>query len=180
MTQPALLTADDLMRLQPPDKHTELVRGVMVVREPPGFRHGGIAVNLAFVICQYVRARNLGRVLSATGYVLFSNPDTVRGPDVSFVRHERVPDPIPRGYARFAPDLAVEVLSPDDRPGEVLEKVADYLNAGTHLVWVIDPDRRQARAHRANGTVSVIIYSDELDGEDVLPGFSCPLAQVLD
>jgi len=180
MTTPALLTAEDLMRLQPPDKQTELVRGRMIVREPPGCRHGDIAVNLTVVLSQFVRTHNLGRVWSETGYVLFSSPDTVRGPDVSFVRQERVPDPIPRGYARFAPDLAVEVLSPDDRPGEVLEKVADYLNAGTHLVWVIDPDRRQARVHRAGGTVSVIGDSDDLDGEDVLPGFSCTLAQVLD
>jgi len=180
MTAPDLVTADDLMRLQPPDKHTELVRGVMVVREPPGFRHGGVAVNLAVVISQFVRARNLGRVLSETGYVLFSNPDTVRGPDVSFVRRERVPDPIPRGYARFAPDLAIEVLSPDDRPGEVLEKVADYLNAGTRLVWVIDPDRRNARVYRASGIQSEIGETEMLDGEDVLPGFTCPLSQVFD
>src|SRR5688572_3097029 len=118
MTAPALLTADDLMRLQPPHKRTELVRGQMIVREPPGFRHGDITVNLAVVISQFVRTHRLGRVLSDSGYVLSSNPDTVRGPDVSFVRHERIPDPIPRGFARFAPDLAVEVLSPDDRPGD--------------------------------------------------------------
>jgi Uma2 family endonuclease len=180
MMAPALLTADDLMRLQPPDKRTELVRGHMIVREPAGFRHGDIAVNITLVIATFVRAHDLGRVLAAeTGYVLFTNPDTVRAPDVSFVRHDRIPDPIPRGYARFAPDLAVEVLSPDDRPGEVGEKVADWLKAGTPLVWVIDPDRRQARLHRAGGTTSVISESGNLDGEDVLPGFSCTLAQVL-
>jgi Uma2 family endonuclease len=180
MMAPALLTADELERLPSTGKRTELVRGQMVVREPPGFRHGDIVVNLTVVIAQFVRARNLGRVLAESGYVLFTGPDTVRGPDVSFVRHERIPDPIPRGFARFAPDLAIEVLSPSDRPGKVLEKVADYLNAGTHLVWVIDPDRRQARIHRSNGTVTVIGESDDLDGEDVLPGFSCTLAQVLD
>lgn len=179
MTSPALLTADDLLRLQPPDKHTELVRGVMIVREPPGCRHGDIAVNLTVVLSQFVRIHNLGRVWSETGYVLFSDPDTVRGPDLSFVRQERVPDPIPRGYARFAPDLAIEILSPNDRPGETLEKVADYLNAGSALVWVIDPDRRQARVHRANGTITVVNESESLDGEDVLPGFICPLAQIL-
>jgi Uma2 family endonuclease len=179
MTAPALLTADDLMRLQPPDKHTELVRGHMIVREPPGFRHGDIAVNLAVVISQFVRARNLGRVLCETGFVLFTDPDTVRGPDVSFVRHAKIPDPVPRGYARFAPDLAIEVLSPDDRPGELLEKVADYLKAGTPLVWVVDPDRRQARVHRADGTISTVGESEMLDGEEVLPGFTCLLADVL-
>ena len=152
----------------------------MVVREPPGCQHGDVSVNLAVVLHQFVRAHKLGRVWSETGYVLSTNPDTVRGPDVSFVRQERVPDPIPRGFARFAPDLAIEVLSPDDRPGKILEKVADYLNAGTLLVWIVDPDRRQARVHRADGTVSVIGESDNLDGEELLPGFSCTLAEVLD
>ena len=179
MTAPDLITADELLRIQPPDKRTELVRGRMIVREPPGFRHGDIAVNLTVVISQFVRARNLGRVLSESGYVLFTNPDTVRGPDVSFVREERVPDPLPLGFARFAPDLAVEVLSPDDRPGDVLQKVADYLRAGTRLVWVIDPDRRQARVHRADGTIAIVTENDVLDGEDVLPDFTCSLHEVL-
>jgi Uma2 family endonuclease len=179
MTVPGLLTADDLLRQQPSDKRTELVRGVMVVREPPGCQHGDIAVNLTVVLSHFVRTRNLGRVWSETGYVLSANPDTVRGPDVSFVRQERVPDPIPRGFARFAPDLAIEVLSPDDRPGEVLEKVADYLNAGTQLVWIVDPDRRQARVHRADGSVATIPEAGVLDGEELLPGFTCTLAEIL-
>lgn len=181
MTSPALLTADDLMRLQPPHKRTELVRGRMMVREPTGFRHGDIAMRIALDIGQFLRANPIGRIVAAeTGFVLFTNPDTVRAPDVAFIRHDRIPDPLPRGYARFAPDLAVEVLSPDDRPGDVTEKVADWLKAGTQLVWVVDPDRRRARVHRENGTVSVLCQSDDLDGEDVLPGFSCTLAQVLD
>ena len=179
MTAHGLMTADELERLPDSDKPTELVRGRMIVREPPGARHGDIVVNLIVVVSQFVRARHLGRVLTESGFVLFTDPDTVRGPDISFVRHERMPDPIPRGFVRVAPDLAIEVLSPSNRPGEVLEKVADYLNAGTLLVWVIDPDRRQARVHRADGTVSVISNSENLDGEDLLPGFSCALAQVL-
>lgn len=180
MTAPALMTADELERLPETGKRTELVRGHLIVSEPPGFQHGDVVVNLAAIMKAYVRAGNLGRVLAETGFVLATNPDTVRGPDISFVRRERVPDPIPRGFARFSPDLAIEVLSPDDRPGKVLEKVADYLSAGTLLVWVIDPDRRQTRVHRADGTVSVISDTDSLDGEDVLPGFSCALAQVLE
>lgn len=180
MTSPALLTADDLRKLQPPDKRTELVRGVMIVREPGGFRHGDIVVGLTVVIAQFVRAHNLGRVLAAeTGFTLFTNPDTVRAPDVAFVRRDRIPDPLPRGFASFAPDLAVEVLSPGDRPGEVLAKVADWLTAGTRLVWIVDPDHRLARVHRADGTVSLISDSGALAGEDVLPGFTCPLAEVV-
>ncbi len=179
MTAPAPMTADELERLPSTGKRTELVRGHMIVRELPGLRHGDIVVNLKVVIAQFVRSRNLGRVLAESGYVLFTGPDTVRGPDISFVRHDRIPDPIPRGFARFAPDLAIEVLSPSDRPGKVLEKVADYLNAGTLLVWVVDPDRRQARVHRAGGTMVTVSESEVLDGENVLPGFTCVLSEVL-
>lgn len=180
MTSPALLTADDLMRLQPPDKRTELVRGRMIVREPAGFRHGDIAMSIALALGQFLRTNPIGRLVAAeTGFVLFTNPDTVRAPDVAFVRHDRIPDPMPRGYAPFAPDLAVEVLSPDDRPGEVLAKVADWLKAGTRLVWVVDPDRRLARAYRADGTMAEIGENGALVGEDVLPGFGCVLSEVL-
>ena len=179
MTAPALLTADELERLPETGKRTELVRGRLIVGEPPGFQHGDVVVTLAAIMKEYVQARNLGRVLAETGFVLATNPDTVRGPDISFVRRERVPDPIPRGFARFSPDLAVEVLSPDDRPGKVLEKVADYLSAGTQLIWVVDPDRRQARVYRADGTMVTVGANESLDGEDVLPGFTCVLSVVL-
>ena len=176
----APLTADDLMRLQPPDMRAELVRGQMIVREPAGFRHGDVAMRIALDIGHFLRTNPIGRLVAAeTGFVLSTNPDTVRAPDVAFIRHDRIPDPMPRGYARFAPDLAVEVLSPDDRAAEVSEKIVDWLKAGTQLVWIIDPDRRQARVHRANGTVLVVNESDSFDGEDVLPGFSCTLAEVL-
>ena len=180
MTSPALFTADDLVRVHPAGKRTELVRGRMIVREPAGYRHGDVAMAIALAIGHYLRSHALGRLLAAeTGFVLSTSPDTVRAPDVAFVRHERIPDPVPRGFARFAPDLVVEVLSPDDRPGEVLEKVADWLKAGTRLVWVIDPERRTGRVFRSEGTESLLSESDALDGEDVLPGFSCRLSEIL-
>jgi Uma2 family endonuclease len=180
MTVPAIHTAEELERFNLPNKRTELVRGQLIVREPAGFRHGDVAAEVLVKLANYVRGKKLGRVLAAeTGFKLFSNPDTVRAPDVGFVRQDRIPDPLPRGFAAFAPDLAVEVLSPDDRPGEVLAKVADWLNAGTRLVWIIDPDRRSARVHRADGTVSLIPEDGSLEGEDVIPGFACPLTEVL-
>ena len=124
------MTADELLHLNLPDKRTELVKGVLVVREAAGYRHGEVAMNLATAIHSFVRAHRLGSVLAAeTGFKLFSDPDTVRAPDLAFIRADRVPTPPPRGFAAMAPDLAVEVLSPDDRPGEVLKKVADWLNA---------------------------------------------------
>jgi Uma2 family endonuclease len=84
-----------------------------------------------------------------------------------------------RGYAALAPDLVAEILSPDDRPGEVLAKVGDWLDAGTKLVWVIDPERGDARVYRGDGTIAMIGPDDALDGEDILPGFTCQLLEIL-
>src|SRR3989454_11552777 len=114
-----------------------------------------------------------------TGFTLARNPDTVRGPDIAFIRTERLPQPIPSTFLEFASDLVVEILSPHDRPGEVLAKVGDWLDAGARLVWVVDPERRVARVYRQDGTEDVISGDGALLGEDVLPGFSCTLATVL-
>lgn len=172
------MTADELLRLNLSDKRTELVRGQLIVREPPGFRHGAVANRLGFAITGHVNANQLGLVLAAeTGFTLLRNPDTVRAPDVAYVSRSRVPDPLPKGFAEMAPDLAVEVLSPDDRPGEVLEKVADWLKAGCRLVWVVDPERRLARIYRADGSETHITHEESLEGEDVLPGFKQPLGE---
>jgi Uma2 family endonuclease len=180
MPATAPLTADQLLHLDMPGKSVELVRGVLVVKEPPGFLHGAVAARLAHAVMNHVNAHALGIVLAAeTGFKLASDPDTVRAPDVAFVKAERVPRPLPSGYAALAPDLAVEVLSPNDRPGEVLAKVGDWLNAGARLVWVVDPVARSARMYRADGSEAFLSEHDTLDGEDVLPGFRCVVAAVL-
>ena len=174
------MTADELLHVSLPDKRTELVRGVLVVREPPGFTHGQVAMNLGVELGIHVRRTGAGIVLAAeTGFHLATNPDTVRAPDIAFVSRERMPPPGTAGYAALGPDLVVEVLSPNDRPGEVLAKVADWLSAGTTLVWVIDPQRRLARVYRQDGTETHLAAADALDGEHVLPGFTCPLATIL-
>lgn len=175
-----LVTAEDLLHLYLPDKQVELVRGRLIVREPPGFRHGLVAGRLANRMANHVDSHNLGVVLAAeTGFKIFADPDTVRAADVAFVRRERVPDPAPVGYVALAPDLVVEVLSPNDRPGEILSKIGDWLNAGARLAWVVDPARRQARVYRSDGTDTLLAEQDPLDGEDVLPGFSTLLRDVL-
>ncbi len=175
-----LLTAEELLALNLPDKRTELVRGRLIVREPAGFRHGVVAGELAVRLGEYARANALGVVVAAeTGFKLFSDPDTVRAPDVGFIAAARVPHPLPRGYADIAPDLAVEVLSPDDRPGEVLAKVADWLRAGCRLVWVVDPDRHLARVYREDGSEAHVSVDSVLQGEDVLPGFECRVGDLV-
>lgn len=105
--------------------------------------------------------------------MLRRDPDTVRAPDVAFVSHARVPEPEPTGSAELAPDLVVEVLSPDDRPGEVLSKVGDWPDAGVRLVWLVNPGRRQVRTYRLDGAQSLLGEEDSVKGEDVLPGFVC-------
>ena len=178
MSPPALLTADELQHVYVPDKRVELVRGLLVVRELPGMRHARVAMDLALALGAHVRAAALGRVYAEAGFKLASNPDTVRGPDVAFIRRDRIPDPEPTGFAHFAPDLVVEVISPGDRAGEVLAKVADWISAGTRVVWVLDPARRVARVYRADGTEQILTADQSLDGGDVVPGFSCPVGEI--
>jgi Uma2 family endonuclease len=174
------VTADELLRLKLPGKRTELVRGVLLVGEPAGYRHGEVTARLAARLFVHVDEENLGRVLAAeTGFKLTSDPDTVRATDIAFICRERIPDPRPAGYAEFAPDLVVEVLSPEDRPGQILAKVADWMEAGTRVVWVVDPQRRVARVYRADGSESLIGDDGALEGEGVVPGFRCPLAEVV-
>ncbi len=103
----------------------------------------------------------------------------MRAPDVAFVGRERTGLIGARGYAELAPDLLAEIVSPEDRPADVLAKAADWLGAGTKLVWVIDPERSEARVYRRDRSLSLLQEHDSLDGEDVLPGFSCSLQAVL-
>jgi len=180
MSLATLMTAEELLALSIPDKRTELVRGVLVVREPAGYAHGRVAMNLAVRLANHVEQAAAGQVFAAeTGFTLARAPDTVRAPDIAFMRRDRLPEPVPQGFPDLAPDLVVEVLSPGDRPGEVLAKIADWLSAGTRLVWIVDPERRVARVYRQDGGETIVAADGTLDGEGVLPGFSCPLASIL-
>lgn len=180
MSASGLMTADQLLNLQVPDKRAELVKGVLVVREPAGYGHGRVVVNLTIRLGVHVERAGVGQLFAAeTGFTLARAPDTVRAPDIAFVRRERLPDPAPVGFPDLAPDLVVEVLSPGDRPGGILAKVGDWLSAGTRLVWVIDPERRLARVYRQDGTEAIVTEGQTLNGEDVVPDFACPLEAIL-
>ena len=186
---PTVMTADELLTLHIPDKRAARVRGRLVVREPAGFWHGDVAARVLVAISNYLEADRSSLALDAprgcvvaaeTGFMLQRNPDTVRAPDVAYIRADRLPPRAHAGFADFAPDLVVEVLSPSDRPGELLAKVADWLTAGTSLVWVIDAERRRARVYRADGSDATLCAADDLDGEDVLPGFRASVAALVD
>lgn len=173
------MTADELLESDIPNKSTELVRGELVVREPPGGLHGHLSARLAFLLGQHAYPANAGMLFGQdTGFLIARDPDTVRAPDVAFVSAARTAA-VGRGYVPFAPDLAVEIMSPGDRASEVGEKVADWLRAGTRLVWVIDYDRSNAHVHRVDGSLLVVLKDGLLTGEDVLPGFRCTLSSLL-
>ena len=131
-------------------------------------------------LLDHVQAHRLGTVCAAeTGFYLSRDPDTVRAPDVSFVAQERIPaEADTDDYWPIAPDLAVEVVSPSERTAEVLAKVADYLEAGTRLVWVVYPQTQTIVVYRPSAEVRLLSVGDTLEGEDVMPGFACPVADV--
>jgi Uma2 family endonuclease len=146
----------------------------------PKPKHGFLANEIAFHISRYARQKQIGRVfVGDAGVYVERDPDTIRGPDVGFVRTERLPPMAAQDeYFETAPDLCVEVVSPTDRWSEVEEKVDMFLAAGAGLVWVVDPQTRKAHVYRKGREVKVVDAKGSLEGEDVLPGFALPLAEV--
>lgn len=171
-----IMTAEQLERIDIPGKSTELVRGRLVIGEPPGTFHGKLAGRLITRVGTFVEAQRLGEVFAQdTGFKIGSNPDTVRAPDLAFLGHDRLAHVARGGYAAVAPDLIAEILSPHDRPGDVQAKIAEWLASGVRLAWELDPDRRIARVYRPDGTISEVDATGTLDGESVIPGFRCEL-----
>lgn len=173
-----LVTAEELFNY-PDIERYELVRGTLRVSEPPGGVHGRLAMKLGSRLDDHVTRLELGTVLVEAGYLLEKGPDTVRGPDVSFVSTARLPpDRIPERFIAGAPDLAVEILSAGDRWAEVEQKVADYLGAGARRVWLVDPKERRVIVRYPDRPSRVLTDRDMLDGEDVVPGFAFPLMEL--
>jgi Uma2 family endonuclease len=146
-----------------------------------GSESSSIAVELLGLLREVCRLSRLGTLFGADcGYQCFQDDrNRVRKPDASFVRADRLPGGRPpKGYIQIAPDLAVEVISPNDLAWKLDRKIDQYLDAGVRLVWVINPETRKARVYRADGTISSLSESDELSEEDVIPGFHCRLSEL--
>ena len=175
-----LFTAEELFHLPAVGRRLELVRGKVYEMAPAGGRHGYTAMNTGVIVGGHVRANGLGRVFAATtGFILWRDPDTVRAPDVAFVAQSRLSvDEIPDSFIELVPDLVVEVVSPGDTRREVQEKIEEWLSAGVRLVWVLYPATRSAIIYRSLNDVTHLGEDDILDGEDVVPGFACPLADL--
>lgn len=171
-TAEQLLEAPDLGRC-------ELVRGELVMMSPAGYEHGDVAARILGHLFQFVRKNRLGTVTAAeTGFQIGRDPDTVRAPDVGFVRADRKPLVRTRGFFQGPPDLAVEVVSPNDRVGDVQGKVQDWLASGCRVVWVADPTSQTVSIHRGSRDTVRLTIEDELTDDDTLPGFRLAVAEI--
>lgn len=177
-----LMTADELFALPDDDHRYELVERELRRMSSSGGEHGGLAMDFGSALGMHVREHRLGRVLAAeTGFRLRANPDTVRAPDVSFVRREHLAGgKLPVGFLPFAPDLAVEVVSSNDTAEEVQGKIRDYLEAGTGLVVVVYPRAKTVLVHQPSGEIRTLGIADTFDGGDVVPGFRYSIADLFE
>jgi len=176
------VTAQDLWRLGEGDVRRELVNGQVIEMAPVGGVHGHVTSRINRRLAEHVERHGGGVVLVGdVGFVLPlpTDPERVRAPDVAFVSNERLPgEGLPQGFLHGAPDLAVEVLSPADNPLDVQQKVRDYLDAGSRLVWLVAPQAKTVTVYRADGSARLLREQEALDGEEVLPGLTIPLADL--
>jgi len=175
-------TVEELYAMPEDGLKHELQAGMLVSEPLPGFRHGWVATNIGTLLREHVRRNGQGVVIiHDTAFVLARDPDTVRGPDVAFVSSGRLAalaDPV-KAFPG-APDLAVEVRSPSETPVSLHAKVADYLAAGTRLVWIVDPERESVTVYRSLLSPRVLTRDHDLDGEDVVPGFRAAVAEIFE
>ncbi len=179
MQSAPITTAEQLLALDEPGYHHELVRGELRRMSGAGWWHGAVAGRIGKLLANHVDGNGLGMVFCAeTGFLLERDPDTVRCPDAAFVTATRVPAAPSRGYFDGPPDLAVEVTSPGDSYADVQEKALFWLASGTRLVWVVEPIARTVTVYQPGGSLLVVRGEEMLTGGDVLPGFAVRVAEI--
>jgi Uma2 family endonuclease len=158
------------------DRWFELVRGEVIELPPPAQPHGILNANIARILGNHAFQRRKGFVASDSGVLLDRDPDTVRGPDVAYYESAKTFREAHPKYGEIPPRLAVEILSPNDRANQVMRKITDYLQGGVALVWVVDPEAETVTIYQPDKTPRTRLRDQEITGEDVLPGFSCKVA----
>ena len=179
MATTKLWTVQEIEQLPGDEYRYALIKGELFRMPPPKFLHGRIVLAVGAPLFQFVAEHNLGVVSDQSGFILEREPDTLLGPDLAFVQNARVPAD-ENAYPMLAPDLIVEIVSPSQTGPSIEEKTALYLEAGVRLVWIVDAARRAVRVRREDGTDRWLSEHDELDGEDVLPGFRLPISKLFD
>ena len=178
-TKPRSLDAEGLLELPRGQLRRELIQGELKEMAPAGHNHGHIAHEIALSLGLHVKANKSGRVYAAkTGFKLAENPDTVRAPNVAFVAANRLGNLPTTGYFPGSPDLAVEIVSPNDRFSDVEEKVEMWLFYGVRMVVTLNPQTRTATIYRSLDNIKMIQDKGNLDGADVIPGWVLPLTEV--
>jgi Uma2 family endonuclease len=163
----------------PPDgSKQELVRGMVVTMPPLTFSRGLCKANVGFALLTYAKTTMRGRAVFSTGIITGTDPDTVRGPDVMYWSFERLPiEQTPKGYPEVVPDLCVEILSSERQHGSN-DKIREYFTSGAKMVWIVDPEERTVTVYRRPGDGRILWDDATLTGEEVLPGFSCAVADL--
>ena len=174
------MTAQELLDYRHEPYRQELIDGKLYEMEPPGAEHGVVVARIASLLDMHVRAHGLGQTFAGdAGFQLASDPDTVRGPDAAFVLRARMEEiGLPTGYFPGPPDLAVEVVSPNDRHSKVVAKALAWLDAGALAVLVADPGQRTAAVYRSRSDIRVLELDETLDLGDVVTGFETPVAEL--
>ena len=179
-TKQKLITADELLAMPRDGNRYELVRGVLIKKMPTGDPHGMVVVLTAHYMTQYALSSGHGQTRSGeTGYILDRDPDTVRAPDVAWYSPDNIPPPGTRGFPDVVPDLVVEVKSPSNSNSEMAAKSRMWLwrkdgpGYGAKMALVLDPQTETVIKYKPDSTPTILTTDDVLDGDDVLPGFSC-------
>ena len=170
-----LMTAEELLKLSDDDVKRELVRGVLIEEMPPGDEHGTLVAHIAWLFTSYCYENEHGQMRAGdSGFVLERSPDTVRGPDLAWVAPERIAAPV-RGYAELAPDLVVEVRSPNDSQRHMAERAMVWLSHGVRMALVADLNTVALTVYRPGEPPQALGELDTFDGGGVLPGFTAPV-----
>jgi len=173
-----LITAEEFMNMPEPadGSKQELLRGEIVTMAMNQDEHCLVQAHMVWLLKNVVYPGKLGWVLTENAVTIERDPDTVRGPDISFYSIHRVPNR-PHGYNPLPPDLVVEILSPSDRRGAVRDKIREYIRAGVPLIWLVDPELQIATVYA--GSIRGVEHdsADTITGGDVLPGFACKVAE---
>ena len=177
MTMTKIWTVEEVERLPDDDLRYALIEGMLYRMPPTKPRHGRVTSLANRHLGTFIEQHGLGALFDQSGFILARDPDVLLGPDLAFVRKDRLPAD-EDAYPFLAPDLVVEVVSPSQTGPSVEEKTEIYLGAGVRLVWALDPVRRTVRVRRPDGTDRLLGEHDALDGEDVLPGFQIPVARL--
>jgi Uma2 family endonuclease len=177
-TETTVMTGEELFALGDIGR-AELVKGELVRMAPTGHAHGYIEFNFGGILYAFVRGQKLGRVLGGeVGIYTQRDPDTVRGADVAFISNERLAQVQSQSYLDVAPELIIEIMSPEDRWSDVMEKLEEYFAIGVQVIWVADPRRQQVYVYRSLTQVERLTVEDVLSGGDLLPGFQVSVAEL--